>query len=362
VTLIEECRRMKIEIMPPDINRSEWKFTLEDGKIRFGLGAVRNVGANAVESVVAARAGGGAFRDLFDLACRLDARAINRRVMESLIGAGACDGLGVERGAMFAAAGRVLEQAAMLQRERQSGQSLLFGEVEEGGVTVVAPPLPAAEAWSLRDRSAREKEVLGFYFSEHPLEPLRSELQRVATHAIADALSLEDGSEVRLVGLIGSIKALTTRAGRRMAVACLEDLSGRIECTLFPDTFEAARPFLIPEELVVATGRIESPEDRAVKLLVSEIRRWEDARRIYRPSLHLEVRADELTVEWLESVDQVLSSHPGESEVYLHIIMPDRSRQACRSRRYRVAEGEAVVASIRGRFPNLRVGWGKALM
>ncbi len=356
VTLIEECRRMKLELLPPDVGRSEWKFTLEEGKIRFGLGAVRNVGAGAVESILAARAAG-PFRDLYDLARRLDARSVNRRVLESLVAAGACDSLGGERAALFAAAGRALEQAALLHRERESGQSSLFGG-GESAVAVVSPALPLVEPWTSREKSAREKEVLGFYVSEHPLVPLRDDLQKIASHPVAEAAELEDGAEVRLVGLIGEVKALTTRAGKRMAVVGLEDLSGRIECTVFPEAYEAARELLVSDTLVVIGGRIESG-DRGVKVMVSDVKPWDTARAIYRPSLHLEVRAEDLSPAWLEGVDEILSSHPGDAEVYLHIVLPDRSRHASRSRRYRVSDGEAVVASLEQRFPTLKARWRK---
>jgi len=358
VTLIAECRRMGLALQPPDVNRSEWKFTLEDGGIRFGLGAVRNVGQASIEALVAARREGEPFHDLFDLARRLDARALNRRVLESLIAAGACDSLGAERGAMFAGAGRALEHAASLQRERQSGQSSLFGE-SESAIAVASLPLPPAEPWSSRERSTREKEVLGFYFSEHPLERLRGTLERVATHAIADALQLEDGAEVRLAGLVGEIKAITTRAGKPMAILTLEDLSGRVECTLFPEVYESARGVLGAEEEVVVAGRIEVREDRGTKLLAAEVKRLEDARTAYRLSLHLEARAHELSQERLARVDELLSAHPGEADVYLHIVRPDHSRLAMRSRRFRVAEGESVVEALRGSFPWLRARWGK---
>src|SRR5439155_22877676 len=180
---------------------------------------------------------------------------------------------------------------------------------------VVAPALPPSEAWSGRDRSAREKEVLGFYFSEHPLEPMRAELARTATHSVADALALGDGAEVRLAAIVGEVRAITTRSGKRMAVALLEDLSGRLECTVFPDAYEASRALLKPDEIVVATGRIEAQEERGTKFLVSEIRAWTEAQNLYRPSLHIEVRAEDLSTEWLEGVDEVLSGCPGACDV-----------------------------------------------
>ncbi|MBI5709799.1 MAG: DNA polymerase III subunit alpha [Candidatus Eisenbacteria bacterium] len=386
VTLVEECRRMKLEVLPPDVNRSDWKFSLEEGKIRMGLGAVRNVGQAAIESLVAARAGtGGApagapgearagaaaadesgsrgpFRDLFDLACRVDTRALNRRALECLIAAGACDVLGAGRERMFAGAGRALEHAASLHRERQSGQSSLFGAPGHGGGVVVAvPELPPAEAWTSRDRSAREKEVLGFYFSEHPLEPLREQLARLATHGVGEALGLEPGTEVRLAGLVGEVRSITTRAGKLMGVMTLEDLSGRVECTMFQEQYAGVRAWLAGEEIVVVSGRVEDRDDRGPRVLVSEIKRFEEARTAYRPCLHVEVRADELSVSWLEQVDQVLSAYPGEAEVFLHIIMPDHSRRASRSRRYRVAEDAAVVPALKERFPGVRALWGKGM-
>ena len=368
VTLIGECRRMEIEILPPDVNRSEWRFSLEDGRIRVGLGAVRNVGQAAVEGLIAAREGSagasveaaaGPFRDLYDLAQRVDARTLNRRVLESLVAAGACDGLGAERGRMFAGVGRVLDQAASLHRDRQRGQSSLFGDEGRSAGVGTAPELPPAPAWSNRERSAKEKEVLGLYFSEHPLEPLRAELGRLATHAVGDLLQQPHGTEVRVGGLIGEVRTINTRSGKLMAAVVIEDLTGRIEGAMFPDLYENVRTWLVADEIVVVSGRVETRDDRGAKLLLTEVRRLEDARAAWAPCLHVEVRAEELSVKWLEEVDEVLSSCPGGSEVYLHVIMPDFSRKARRSRRYRVAEDSAVADSLRQRFPGLRAFWGK---
>ncbi len=367
VTLIEEARRMGLEILPPDVNGSSWKFTLEEGRIRFGLGAVRNVGQAVVEALVEARAGargGGAagpFRDLHDLAARLGSRSLNRRVLESLIAAGACDALGGERAALHAAAGRTLEQAASLQRERESGQSSLFGEGGDhgGAVTLVAPPLPDVPPWSGRDRSAREKEVLGFYFSEHPLEHLRAELERISTHTVADLLQQEDGVEARLAGIVLESKSIMTRAGKPMAVVTLEDLSGRIECTAFPELWESARAALATDQIVVVTGRLEIREDRGVKLLLAEAVELEEARRRYRSSLQLKIGVEELTVERLAAIDEVLSAHPGAAEVYVYIVHRDRSLQAMRSRRYHVAEDPAVLDHLKERCTWLAARWAK---
>jgi DNA polymerase-3 subunit alpha len=359
VTLIEEVKRLGLEILAPDVNRSQWKFTLEDGRIRYGLGAVRNVGQSAAESLVEARAPG-PFETLFDLATRLDNRAMNRRVLESLVAAGACDSLGGERGQLFAFVDTVLERASSLQRDRLSGQSSLFGEDSgSDSVAVVAPPLPEVPEWTMRERSQREKEVLGFFFSEHPLEPLRDALAKIATTNVADLVMLEEGAEVRLGALVGEVKRLTTRAGKPMAVVTLEDLTGRVECTVFPETYEQSKALLVADRIVVVTGRVEVREERH-RILLSEVRDYEEAQRAYRRCLHLELKAEQLSEEYLVGIDQVLSAFPGEAEVYLHIVQPDHSRMAMRSKRYRVSEQDAVIAGLKERHPSLRARWGKA--
>jgi len=360
VTLIDEVRRLGLEILAPDVNASQWKFTLEDARIRYGLGAVRNVGQAAAESLVEARAGA-PFESLFDLANRLDNRAMNRRVLESLVAAGACDSLGGERGQLFAFVDTVLERASALQRDRLSGQSSLFGEASGvESVEVIEPPLPEVPAWTMRERSQREKEVLGFFFSEHPLEPLQEALSKIATTTVAGLESLEEGAEVRLGALISEVKRLMTRAGKPMAIVTLEDLSGRVECTVFPETYEQSKTSLVVDHIVVATGRVEVREERH-RLLLSEIREYEDAQRAYRRCLHLELKADQLSEEYLVEIDQVLSAFPGDAEVYLHIVRPDHSRLAMRSKRYRVAENDGLIAGLKERHPALRARWGKAV-
>jgi len=357
LTLVEECRRLGIELLPPDVNRSELKFSIEDGRIRIGLGAVRNVGQGVVEKIVEARRVEGVFTNLFDLADRIPTGTLNRRVLESLIAAGACDALGA-RERLFAGAALALDHASAQQRERESGQSSLFGDDTGGGGTP-APPLPMVPPWSNREKGSREKEVLGFYFSEHPLEHLREEIEKIATHGIAQALELGDGAEVRVVGLVGEVKQLTTRAGKLMAMVVLEDLTARVECTVFPEAYEQSREKLVAEAIVVASGRVEVREDRGVKLLLSEVVPWDDARRQFRSVLHIEVRAEELTDERLRGLGDVLSSFPGDSEVVLHIVKPDRTREAMRSRRFRVRAGDGLVAGLKSQVPSCRVSWAR---
>ena len=359
LTLIEECRRLKLELLAPDVNHSRWKFAIEGGKVRIGLGAVRNVGRGAVDKIIEARLAGEPFRDLYDLTSRVAAGVLNRRVLESLAAAGALDSLGAPRERLFAGAAMALEHASSLQRDAASGQSSLFGEADDSLGVAVAPPLPEMPAWTDRERGAKEKELLGFYISGHPLEPLRAEIERVATHGIGQVLEQSDGAEVRIVGLISEIKQLTTKTGKLMAMVVLEDLTGRIECTLFPEAYESARAQLETDRIVVASGRIEVREERGVKLLLNDVRPWETAQLRYKPALHIEVRAEDLTEERIAGMDEVLSAYPGDSDVILHIVRPDHSRMAMRSRRFRVREHDGLIAGLKTHVPTCRVRWAK---
>ena len=278
-TLIEEARRQKLALLPVDVNRSRWKFSIDDGAIRIGLGAVRNVGQGAVEAMIAARDAGAGFRDLFDLASRVPAGAFNRRTLESLCAAGACDAFGAERGQLFAGAALALEAAATLHRDQHAGQSSLFGDETPGGALAVhAPPRPGTPPWTARERSAREKETLGFYLSEHPLEPLRDEIARIATHTLAQAPERATARKfASWASWARSSRSRRVRA-RRMGAVVLEDLTGRLECTVFPEAYEAAGALLVSDAIVIASGRVEVREDRGTKLLLAEVRPFEGAR------------------------------------------------------------------------------------
>ena len=363
LTLIEECRRLGIALLPPDVSRSEWKFTIEDGQVRVGLGAVRNVGQGAVEALLRAREAGGPFRDLYDLAGRAEAGALNRRVLESLAAAGAIDAFAPTRSALHAGAAMALDHAAAMHREKAAGQSSLFGGDDSpgGAMAVHAAPLPALPEWSNREKSAREKEVLGFYISGHPLEHLRAEIDRIATCGIAQAPELGHDHEVRVVGIVGEIKQITTKAGKLMAMVWLEDLTGRVECTLFPEAFEQARAVLQPDAIVVASGRVEVRDDRGAKLLLNEVRPWDQGRDQFRPVLQIELKAETLDENCLADIASVLTDHPGESEVYLYLVKPDHSRLAMRSRRWRVGMDDSLVSGLKERVPSCRVRWGKGV-
>jgi DNA polymerase-3 subunit alpha len=233
----EDIRRAGLELLPPDVNASRADFAVEDGKVRYALGALKGVGEKAMEALVAEREANGPFKSLDDFAERIDPRQLNRRQIESLAAAGAFDSLAGERAAVFAAAETILAHAASAADQRTSGQHGLFG----GGASAGVPPirLPREASWTLAERMAAEREAFGFYFSAHPVDHHRHLLaaHRVRTYAELGEVSIAEGarSSATMAGLVEGVRWRVSARGRRYMMASLSDPSGQFEATVFDD-------------------------------------------------------------------------------------------------------------------------------
>ena len=336
VALLAEARRLGLSVRPPDVNASLWKFTLEDGEIRFGLGAVKNVGRNLVAALEESRREGGPFVDLVDFCRRVGPNHLNRRSLESLAAAGALDALGSHRAALFAAAPAALERAQRELRREVSGQESLFGALGEVASQVVERfTLPAVPAWTPVEAAAREKEVIGFYLSEHPLAPLEGELRYLTSAPLAECLERDDGSEVRIAGLVRGLRKTTDRRGNEMAFLTLEDASAHADCLVFADLYAGRREALGADALVWAKVRISRREGDSPKFVASELLAWDEAR-ARALALHLDVGADALAGELPGRLDAIFAAHDGETPVYLHVLENGGRRTVLRSRKYRV--------------------------
>lgn len=272
---IEECRRLGLTLLPPDVNRGELAFSIEKGPdgreaIRFGLGAVKNVGRAAIESILRARQQG-PFRSLHDFCERVDTRLLNRRAVESLIKAGAFDSLGARRSQLMAILDQALERG---QGDARGAGQLSFFDL--GAEAFAAQDqLPDVPEFPRQVLLAMEKEVLGFYLSGHPLEAYRHHLERAVTcrcGALADAA---DGSAVTVGGLVQGVKRISTRAGEPMGFVELEDMSGHVEVVVFPRVFERFRGCLVKDAVVLVKGTVQRSEgeegQRVVKVLADEV-------------------------------------------------------------------------------------------
>ncbi|MBI2881002.1 MAG: DNA polymerase III subunit alpha, partial [Candidatus Tectomicrobia bacterium] len=264
---IAECRETGIPVLPPDINKSGKRFTVHEGGIRFGLAAVKNVGASAVDEILRAREEG-PFPSLFAFCRQVDLRLANRRVVESLVKCGAFDSTGARRAQLMAVLDTALEQAAQAQQDRITGQAQLFGA--DGSEAAVDPPLPLIPEWDEKELLAQEKEALGFFITGHPLARFKRDLKLLSTVTTAGLPELAGSQKVRMGGLVSGLKVQTTRRGDLMARFNLEDLEGFAEVIVFPDCYRESAPLLEGEEPILLEGTAE-PGENSVTLKAERI-------------------------------------------------------------------------------------------
>lgn len=329
-----DCHARDIEVLPPDINRSEAGFSVNDGKISYGLAVIKNVGGRPVDLLLAERAAHGPFRSLLDLCLRVDPREMNKRVLESLIRSGATDSLG-ERACLLASIDRVTDRATQIIEERESGQTSLLAMLPESdelddpraGLVEGIPPMPQEE------RLRAEKELLGLYLSDHPLKRVEHELhRRVDTYANQVVPEMED-LEVRLGGLIKAVRPVVTKTGRPMAFVQLEDLTGSVEVIVFSRLYEERRPLLEADGIVIVRGKVDArntsadDEERseAAKVIADEIIAFDapaDDGWVRNQVVHLDVPA-EATADQMARLQEILSGAPGPDRVLMHLQRED---------------------------------------
>jgi DNA polymerase-3 subunit alpha len=321
---MNDCRTRNIKVLPPDVNVSVHDFSVvEEGTIRFGLAAVKNVGEGAIESIVEARAQGGAFRSLFEFCERVETRRVNKRVIESLIKCGAFDFTEAPRAALLAALDRAMEMAASSQRDRQVGQSRLF-DMLAGDDAMAEPELPDVSEWGERQLLAYEKESLGFYITGHPLaqyEEMLAQYANVDTVTISEA---RDGQEVRIGGIVSKMREITTRKGDRMCFATLEDLKGSVEVIVFSDVYIEAMQLIKGDRPLFVIGAADTDGEN-VKMIARRILAVDDAPQELTKSVHFFLSQPEVTQNHLAQLKNVLSRYPGECPAFVHLVVPDKT-------------------------------------
>lgn len=323
VKYINECRDMKIAVLPADINASEYTFTpvkTEKGDaIRFGLGAVKNVGQGAVEAIIRAREETGGFRSIYQFCEQADMQAINRRVIESLIKAGATDSLEGTRAQQLLALDGAIETGARAARDRESGQGGLFGGPAE---PVPEPALPRANDWTQREKLAHEKELLGFYVSGHPLDAYADKIAELATHDSSRMEGLEKGNEVAMCGVITGLQRRRNREGKPWASMTLEDREGSVEAMVFTTSYESLAASLVEDQAVLVRGGALPEEGNPTKVSIKEIIPL-DVARVSLPSLiGIKVKVGRNGIDKATELHQLFARKKGETEVRLRIEAP----------------------------------------
>jgi DNA polymerase-3 subunit alpha len=318
VGLIDECRDMKLTVLPPDVNNSKIKFTVEGERtIRYGLGAIKGVGESALAGIVAEREQGKAFDSLYDFCRRVDMRKINRRVMESLVKAGALDSLGGHRASLNASLGKAMQIAEQHRRDMDSGQNDLFG-LSPAAEADEDEPLEFAAEWSEEHILQAEKETLGLYLSGHPIDRYEAELAEFIPKKITDLDAPEskgyqrNEKPVLTAGLIVAIRTMKSKNGSRMAFITLDDQSGRLEVRVFADVYEQYQSFIQPDKLVVIQGKIG--QDNFTGGLAATAEKVFDitgAREAFGQALHINVSEQHQAQQWIEQLKTTLSPFKG---------------------------------------------------
>jgi DNA polymerase-3 subunit alpha len=334
---------MGIRLLPPDISLSEIPFTVEEDDIRFGLGAVKNVGNAALEEILRQKGEGGPFNSLGEFCSRVDLRKVNRRVVESLIKSGALDELGGHRAQLLGFLDQAIERGQKAQRDRINGQITMFeGTIKEA----VHDELPDIEPWSEQQRLLFERESLGFYISGHPLEKFRREMERYVTVDLGRLGELAEGQEVRVAGMKQSIREISTKKGDRMAFLTLEDLHGSAEVIIFSDVFREAGPYLTSEGPFVLLGTVDSDGEKP-KIKAQKVELLEDYRKQMTSIIQINLTTVGLTREDLDKLREILMGHHGECKVKLKLTIPTKSETFISlSDDYRVGSSEEMVSDV----------------
>jgi len=315
VKYIGECREMGITVLAPDVNSSDWNFTPVGPAIRFGLGAVRNVGFNTVQAVREARERLGRFDSLFQFCEEVDVRVLNRRVLESLIKAGALDSLGGHRAQLLEVADKALERGARLQRDKESNQHALFGGAAAGPAP--PPPLPDVNEWPEHERLGFEKEILGFFITGHPLERYQGRLQELRTAGIADLETKKNNEAVSVAGIIVRVRPMRSKKGERWAIAVLEDLTGVVDLLIFPEAFRRLESRLFPDAVLLVKGRTRA-EETGVRVAVEQATPLEDALSAgAAPATRVVIQLDisRMNADTIERLDALFQRKPGRCRV-----------------------------------------------
>src|SRR5579883_2228224 len=320
VKYINECRDMSIRVLPPDVNASAWSFTpVRDEKgdaIRFGLGAIKNVGQNAVEAIIKARGAVGRFRSIYHFCEHADMTAINRRVMESLVRAGAMDSLPGTRAQLLLALDGAIEAGVRALNDRVSGQGGLFGIAQEEHAE---PTLPKANDWTLREKLQGEKELLGFYVTGHPLDSYADKICELATHDSSRLEGLEKGAEVAVCGVISGIQRRRNREGKPWASFQIEDRSGSIDGMVFTTQYERLAASLNEDQAVLIRGTALPEEGNPTKISVQEIVPL-DVARVPLPSLiSIKVFVGRNGIDRASELRSLFERKPGDTQVRLRI-------------------------------------------
>jgi DNA polymerase-3 subunit alpha len=323
---LEDCQRMGVDVVPPDVTRSEADFVVAEGKILFGLSAIKGCGSGAAEAIVAARGQGGPFVSLFDFCERVDPQACGRATIETLVKAGAMDLFGAHRSQLMAAIDRAMQSGAAVLADRRSGQRGLFQDAEEDVAATTKFALPALPEFGDKERLTMEKEVLGFYLSSHPLAESETTLRTFCTHTSAQLVKLEARTEVLLGGMLAAVKFSHTKNPRpgsthtKYAMWDLEDLDGIVRCIIWPEQFAEFGHLVKPDATLAVRATIDRrPGGEETNLIVQELIPLEALSARFTSGVVIRVREEVHGEDTLSKVKEIVRGYPGDKPLKLRL-------------------------------------------
>lgn len=365
VTLIEECRSMKLRIVAPDVNNSDYRFTVDDaGQIIYGLGAIKGVGEGPVEAIVECRDEGGPFKDLFDFCNRVDLKRINKRTLEALIRGGALDRLGpffsdepkayqagidLNRGVLLAAMEEAIQAAEQTARSHDSGHMDLFGGLfAEPDADVYANHRRAKEL-TLKERLKGEKDTLGLYLTGHPIDEYEGEVRRFARQRIVELKPARDTQTI--AGLIVNLRVMKNKKGDKMGFITLDDRSGRIEASLFADAFSSAHTLLQTDTLVVVEGEVSHDDfSGGLRLRAKRVMSLEEARTGLAESLRMKVDHSALQGDRLRWLADLCGRHRGSCPITIDYAGPSARALLQFGEQWCIDPADTLIQALRDQF------------
>jgi DNA polymerase III subunit alpha len=348
---LEDCQRMKIEVMPPDVNRSDADFRVVEGKIVFGLSAIKGCGGAAAEAVASERKKNGPFRDIFDFCERVE--SASRSMVETLIKAGAFDSFAAGRRPLLEVVEKALQAGASAQADRRRGQKSLFGDLDDSddSLPITLPNVPELDD---RERLLMEKEVLGFYLTSHPLAEYETTLATYRSHTTGEISELRHRDEVILGGMLSAIKFSHTRSARpgqptRFANFDLEDKDGTIRCILWPDDFEKFGPLVQADAVLVVRGAVDRSRGDEANLVVNELIPLDQLDARYTTGIRIRLDARHHDQGTLIKIREIVRGYPGTCELQMVLVLEDGSQVVLRSQRVQID----VTSELRTRLDDL---------
>jgi DNA polymerase-3 subunit alpha len=342
---------MGLEVLPPSINKSAVHFTVEDGNIRFGLGAIKGAGVGAIEKIIEAREEEGPFETIFDLTEHVDLQTVNKRTIEALAQAGALDDLEGHRAQLVEVAGDAVSHGQQVQANKAAGQNSLFGDGSGEPAAAMTPNLPMVDPWPKAKLLKHEREVVGFYVSGHPLEQYRAEAEEFASARFGNVEALEQAIEASqsneqqngrrgrnrgpvrtFCGILTEVNRHTTKSGKPIAFATIEDFTGQGELVVFANILDRVQHYLEVDEVVLVKGNVEV-RGGTVKVIVKEVMPMWKVRDQMVQAIELDIDAGAVQPKQIREFRQLCDQNQGHCKLYFNISAPETNfPQRVRSR------------------------------